>query len=332
MKIIIPMAGMGKRMRPHTLTTPKPLIRFAGNSIVEHLIRQISGAVSEPIDEIAFIVGHFGKEVEDSLSQAAKNIGAKASIYYQEEALGTAHAILCAAPSLQGPVVVAFADTLFYCSAKLNAEKDSVIWTKHIDDPSAFGVVLTDTDNRITGFVEKPKTPVSNLAIIGIYFFKDGKNLKNELQFLIDHDVRKGNEYQLTDALQNMMEKGVRFYSEAVDEWLDCGNKEATVQTHARVLEHEGHYVDATAQTEDSVIIPPCHIAAGAHIVRSVVGPHVTVDSGSEIKDSVVCDTIIQKKVTVADTVLRHSMLGNEAHVRTGVHSLNLGDFSCMES
>lgn len=332
MKIIIPMAGMGKRMRPHTLTTPKPLIRFAGSSIVEHLIRQISGAVSEPIDEIAFIVGHFGQEVEDSLAQAAKNIGAKASIYYQEEALGTAHAILCAAPSLQGPVVVAFADTLFYCSAKLNAEKDSVIWTKHIDDPSAFGVVLTDADHRITGFVEKPKTPVSNLAIIGIYFFKDGGNLKNELQFLIDHNVRKGNEYQLTDALQNMMEKGVRFYSEPVDEWLDCGNKEATVQTHARVLLHEGHFVDTAAKIKDSVIVPPCHIAAGADISGSVVGPCVTVDSHGTITRSVVSDSIIQTGASVEDTVLRHSMIGHEAHVRTGAHSLNLGDFSCLES
>lgn len=326
------MAGMGKRMRPHTLTTPKPLIRFAGKSIVEHLIGQISQAVKEPIEEIAFITGHFGAKTESDLRQAARNIGAKASIYYQEEALGTAHAILCAAPSLQGPLVVAFADTLFYCSNRLDTTQDSVIWTKRVPDPSAFGVVLTDADQRITGFVEKPKTPVSDLAIIGIYFFKDGENLRNELQYLIDHNVRKGNEYQLTDALQNMMEKGLRFYSEPVEEWLDCGNKEATVQTHARVLEHQGHSVDADAKVEQSVIVPPCHIAAGAVISHSVVGPYVTVDAGSKIERSVVSDTIVQQNASIENTVLRHSMIGNEAYAQSEVRMLNLGDFSGSES
>lgn len=326
------MAGMGKRMRPHTLTTPKPLIRFAGKSIVEHLIGQISQAVKEPIEEIAFITGHFGAKTESDLRQAARNIGAKASIYYQEEALGTAHAILCAALSLQGPLVVAFADTLFYCSNRLDTTQDSVIWTKRVPDPSAFGVVLTDADQRITGFVEKPKTPVSDLAIIGIYFFKDGENLRNELQYLIDHNVRKGNEYQLTDALQNMMEKGLRFYSEPVEEWLDCGNKEATVQTHARVLEHQGHSVDAGAQVEQSVIVPPCHIAAGAVISHSVVGPYVTVDAGSKIERSVVSDTIVQQNASIENTVLRHSMIGNEAYAQSEARMLNLGDFSGSES
>lgn len=331
MKIIIPMAGMGKRMRPHTLTTPKPLIRFAGKSIVEHLIGQISQAVNEPIDEIAFITGHFGQKTEDDLKQAAKNIGAKAFIYYQEEALGTAHAILCAAPSLQGPLVVAFADTLFYCSNKLDTTQDSVIWTKRVPDPSAFGVVLTDASRNITGFVEKPKTPVSDLAIIGIYFFKDGNNLKNELQYLIEHDVRKGNEYQLTDALQNMMQKGIRFYSETVDEWLDCGNKEATVQTHACVLQHQGNSVDSAATIENSVIVPPCHIEAGAFISHSVVGPYVTVDAGSRIEHSVVSNSIVQKNVRIKDLVLHRSMLGNDACAQDAARVLNLSDFSGME-
>lgn len=326
------MAGMGKRMRPHTLTTPKPLIRFAGKAIVEHLIDQISQAVADPIDEIAFVTGHFGKKVENDLKQAAGNIGAKASIYYQEEALGTAHAILCAAPSLQGPLVVAFADTLFYSDRKLDTGRDAVIWTKRVENPDAFGVVLTDPDSGITGFVEKPRTPVSDLAIIGIYFFKDGNNLRNELQFLIDNDLRKGNEYQLTDALQNMLGKGLRFYSEPVDEWLDCGNKEATVQTHACVLKHLGHSVDAGARVAHSVIIPPCHIAAGATISHSVVGPCVTVDAGSSIERSVISDSIVQKDARIENTVLRHSMIGNEAYVRVTDRVLNLGDFSGLES
>ena len=259
-------------------------------------------------------------------------IGAKGSIYHQEEALGTAHAILCAADSLQGPVVVAFADTLFFCHNKLNLDKDSIIWTKKVPDPSAFGVVLTDPYNRITGFVEKPKTPVSNQAIIGIYFFKDGENLKRELQYLIDHDIRKGGEYQLTDALQNMMEKGLKFYSEPVDEWLDCGNKDATVATHTSVLQHIGHYVDPKAKVEESIIIPPCFIAADTEIRQSVIGPFVSVESGSRIQHAVLSETIIQKKSEVENMVLTKSMIGNEAYISTKVTSVNLGDFSRFES
>ena len=332
MKIIIPMAGMGKRMRPHTLTTPKPLIHLAGKPIVEHLIDEIALAIKEPIDEIAFVIGHFGETTEQALVASAQKIGAKGSIYYQENALGTAHAILCAEKSLHGPVVVAFADTLFFCNSKLNLDKDSIIWTKKVSDPSAFGVVLADPFNRITGFVEKPKTPVSNQAIIGIYFFKDGENLKNELQYLIDNDIKKGTEYQLTDALQNMMEKGLKFYSEPVDEWLDCGNKDATVETHTSVLKHIGHHVDPGAIVEEAIIIPPCFIAAETEIRQSVVGPYVSVEKGSKIRHAVVSQSIIQKKSEVENTVLTKSMIGNEAYISTNVSSVNLGDFSRFES
>ena len=304
------MAGMGKRMRPHTLTTPKPLIHLAGKPIVEHLIDEISQSVKEPIDEIAFIIGNFGEKTEQALKDA----------------------ILCAAASLHGPVVVAFADTLFFSQGKLSLDKDSIIWTKKVNDPSAFGVVLADQFNRITGFVEKPKTPVSNQAIIGIYFFKDGENLKNELQFLIDNNIKKGDEYQLTDALQNMMEKGLKFYSEPVDEWLDCGNKEATVSTHTCVLRHIGHYVDPRAIVEDSIIIPPCFIAADTRINQSVVGPFVSIESGSKIEHSVLSESIIQKKSEVENMVLTRSMIGNEAYINTKVTSVNLGDFSRLES
>lgn len=325
------MAGLGKRMRPHTLTTPKPLIHLAGKSIVEHLVGEISSAVKQPVDEIAFIMGHFGKEAEDAVLESAKKIGAKGSIFYQEEPWGTAHAILCAAPVLHGPVVVAFADTIFYCSKPLDLNHDSVIWTMEVADPSAFGVVLTDPENRIKGFVEKPRTPVSRQAIIGIYFFKDGENLRNELQYLIDNNIRKGKEYQLTDALQNMMEKGLEFYSEPVDEWLDCGNKNATVATHTRVLEHQGHFVSPLAHVEDSVILPPCHIAAQVKIRHSVIGPHVSIGTECEIINSIIRETILQRKVQIENANIRQSMIGNEAGVRASANQFSLGDFSHFE-
>lgn len=332
MKIVIPMAGIGKRMRPHTLTTPKPLIRLAGKSIVEHLVEEISKAVKDPVDEIAFVMGHFGEEAEREVLEAARKIGAEGRIYYQEEALGTAHAILCAADSLQGPVVVAFADTIVYCSEPLDLQHDSVIWTMKVDDPSAFGVVLTDKDNKIKGFVEKPKTKVSDRAIIGIYFFKDGEGLRHELQYLIDHDVRKGKEYQLTDALQNMLDKGLSFYSAAVDEWLDCGNQQATVQTHTRVLEHQGQFVAPSARLENSVLVPPCHIGANVIIKNSVVGPYVSVGEGSEIENSRLSESILQEEVRMRHTVAELSMFGKKSEISGAASVFALSDYSRVQT
>ncbi|MEE1021437.1 MAG: nucleotidyltransferase family protein, partial [Bacteroidales bacterium] len=237
MKIVIPMAGMGKRLRPHTLVTPKPLIELAGKPIVQHLCEDIREVVGEEIEEIGFIIGDFGKEVENNLLNIAKQLGTTGKIYYQNEPLGTAHAILCAKESLSGKVTVAFADTLFDAGFTLETNEDGIIWTHKVEDPSAFGVVKKNADQTICGFVEKPKEFVSNEAIIGIYYFKDGENLRNELQYLIDNNITKSGEYQLTDALQNMLDKGLKFKTNDVKEWLDCGNPQATVETCGRVLE-----------------------------------------------------------------------------------------------
>src|ERR1041385_729292 len=211
MKIIIPMAGMGKRMRPHTLTTPKPLIPIAGKSIVQRLVEDIVSVSNEKVDEIAFIIGDFGKESEESLKKIAIDLKAKASIFYQDEALGTAHAILCAKEALKGKVIVAFADTLFKADFKLDDSKDGIIWVQKVEDPRPFGVVKVNERNMITEFVEKPENFVSDLAIIGIYYFKDGENLRKELEFLIEHNIKDKGEFQLTSALANMKDKGLNF-------------------------------------------------------------------------------------------------------------------------
>jgi len=178
MKIIVPMAGMGKRMRPHTLTIPKPLLPIVGKPIVQRLVESIGAMSGSTIDEVAFIIHpSFGVAVEKQLVALAEKLGAKGSIYYQTEALGTAHAILCAGDSLEGNVTVAFADTLFKADFSVDTEQDGAIWVKRVDDPSAFGVIKTDADGHITEFIEKPATFVSDMAIIGIYYFKDGAYL-----------------------------------------------------------------------------------------------------------------------------------------------------------
>lgn len=324
------MAGRGSRLRPHTLTIPKPLIPVAGKPIVQRLVEDITKVCGEPVEEIAFIIGDFGDQVEKDLISVAENLGAKGSIYHQEEALGTAHAILCAQNSLEGKVVVAFADTLFKADFTLDSDADGIIWVNQIDDPSAFGVVKLDGNNIITDFVEKPQTYVSDLAIIGIYFFKDGANLKNELQYLIDNDIKDKGEYQLTNALENMKNKGIKFKTGKVIEWLDCGNKNATVNSNQRVLEFEKNLdtIDASAEITNSTIIQPTRVLKGAKIINSVVGPHVTIGLNSVITDSVIKNSIVQNDSNVSGVVCENSMIGNKVNYQISPKDLSVGDYN----
>jgi len=328
------MAGRGSRLRPHTLTIPKPLVPVGGKPIVHRLVEDIAAVCSERIDEIAFVVGRFGDEVEQELIRVAENLGAKGSIHYQDIPLGTAHAVLCAAEHLEGPVVVAFADTLFKANFKIDPNDDGILWVKQIDDPSAFGVIKMNDKGEIIDFVEKPKEFVSDLAMIGIYYFKDGLRLRKELQYLIENNVIKGGEYQLPDALRRLTEAGYRFKPGEVIEWLDCGNKEVTVHTNQRVLEYDfeknRQMVSETADILDSVIIPPCFIGEGVVIENSVVGPHVSLGKGTRIINSVISNSNIQERSEVTNAVITNSMIGSNAIYKGAARDLSLGDFSTV--
>lgn len=332
MRIIVPMAGMGKRMRPHTLTVPKPLIPVAGKPIVQRLVEDITKVCAEPVEEIAFIIGRFGDEAEKTLLNIAKELGAKGTIYYQDEALGTAHAILCAAQSLEGKVIVAFADTLFKADFKLDESKEGIIWVQSVENPSAFGVVKMDEQNHIIEFVEKPKTFVSDLAIIGIYYFKDGANLRNELQYLIDHNIRGNNEFQLTDALENMKAKGIVFSPGKVDEWLDCGNKNATVNTNTRVLFHLKNELKLpiSVKQENSKIIEPCFIGEHVVIKNSTIGPNVSLGANCTVENSLISNSIIQNSTQIYNAEISNSMLGNHVVYTGKSNDLSIGDYSTI--
>mgnify|MGYP002621542359 CR=1 FL=1 len=324
------MAGMGKRMRPHTLTVPKPLIPVAGKPIVQWLVEDITKMCNEKVDEIAYIIGDFGKEVENDLLRIAASLGAKGSIYYQDEPLGTAHAIMCAKDSLKGKVIVAFADTLFRADFKIDSEMDGVIWVSRIDDPKMFGVVKLDNDGVITDFVEKPQEFISDLAIIGIYYFRDGDYLRSELQYLLDNNIREKGEYQLTNALENMKKKGTRFVPGKVDEWLDCGNKDATVYTNKRVLEihKDNNMVAASAKLHNSVIIPPCFVGDSVELVNTVLGPHVSIGSNSKVQNSVISNSIIQSNTSIQNSILDNSMIGHYSEFVNKPEQVSLSDYS----
>ncbi|MES2763585.1 MAG: sugar phosphate nucleotidyltransferase [Bacteroidota bacterium] len=334
MKIIIPMAGKGKRMRPHTLTVPKPLINVAGKPIVQRLVEDITKVCGEKVDEIAFIIGSdFGKEVEENLIKIAESQGAKGTICYQEKALGTAHAIMCAKESITGKTVVAFADTLFKADFVMDTNQEGVIWVQGIEDPRQFGVVKLNDAGVITDFIEKPETFVSNLAIIGIYYFKDGDNLKKELQYLLDNDIKEKGEYQLTNALENMKQKGIAFTPGKVTEWLDCGNKDATVYTNQRVLEFEKGKTTLKGKnlvTENSIIIEPCFIGDNVVIKDAIVGPHVSIGAGSSICDAIVKNSIIQSNTKLSHTVITNSMIGEGAEVKGKALDLSMSDYTTI--
>jgi glucose-1-phosphate thymidylyltransferase len=331
MNIIIPMAGMGKRMRPHTLTTPKPLIPIAGKPMVQRIVEDITKVCDEKVDEIAFVVGRFGKEAENNLVKVAESLGAKGRIFYQDEPLGTAHAIMCAKECVTGKVVVAFADTLFKADFKLDSSKEGIIWVQKVEDPKPFGVVKINADDVITDFVEKPQTFVSDLAIIGIYYFRDGDYLRNELQYLLDNDIKDKGEYQLTNALENMKTKGTKFSPGKVKEWLDCGNKDATVHTNSRILEFIKDEKKTTKfENSNSVITEPCFIGEGVKLVNSKIGPHVSIGANTVIDNSVVKNSIIQTNSKIINADLSNAMVGNYAEFSGKSSDASIGDYTVI--
>ena len=334
MKIIVPMAGMGKRMRPHTHTTAKPLLPIAGKPIVQRLVEDLAAVAGEPVEEVAFVVHpSFGMKVEQELVAIAKAVGARGTIHYQEVALGTAHAILCAEKALSGRIIVAFADTLFRAQLKLDKDCDGVIWVNKVEDPRQFGVVKLDDKGVITEFVEKPQQFVSDLAIIGIYYFADGEYLRKEMQYLIDNDIKDKGEYQLTNAMENMKQKGARFKAGSVDVWMDCGNKNAMVDTNTKVLgflKGAKDLVAGSVKKENSVVIEPCFIGENVTITNSIVGPNVSIEAGATISGSVVRNSILRGHTRVQDCVMDNSMIGERASVKGTALDVSISDDSTL--
>lgn len=332
------MAGRGSRLRPHTLTVPKPLIPVAGKPIVHRLVSDIAKVLGEPIEEVAFILGDpafFGDDVVESLMELAKELGAKGSIYRQDQPLGTGHAIMSAKESLSGPAVIAYADTLIRADFDLDKTADSVIWVKQVERPEAFGVVKLSKDNHIVELVEKPQEFVSDLAVIGIYYFKDVAVLKNELQHVLDNDITNGGEYQINDGIKRMMEKGMKFVPGQVDEWMDCGNKNVTVETNQRMLgflEKDGEKLIAdSVKTENANIIEPCFIGENVVLKNTTVGPFVSVGANTVLENSTIKNSLIQKNSKISNANLDNAMIGNHVVFNGNFEAISIGDYSVLE-
>lgn len=330
------MAGRGSRLRPHTLTIPKPLIPVAGKPIVHRLVEDIAGVINQEIEEIAFIIHEsFGKKVEEDLIAIAEKLGSKGKIYYQNEALGTGHAIMCAKDSLSGPAVIAYADTLIRADFDLDQTADSVIWVKQVEHPEAFGVINLNDANEIVELVEKPKEFVSDLAVIGIYYFKDVAVLKNELQYVLDNNIIHGGEYQINDGIKQMMAKGMKFVPGEVDAWMDCGNKDVTVETNSRMLNflHDDgeHLIDYGVKQDNSTIISPCYIGEDVVLINATVGPNVSLGKGCHVMNSKIKNSLVQTHTHIKNADLDNAMIGNHVNFDGNFKSISIGDYSVLE-
>jgi len=330
MKLIVPMAGRGTRLRPHTHVTPKPLLPVVGRTMVERIVETFAGALGT-FDEAVFILGpDFGDAVEDQLTEICQRFGISASFGVQTTALGTAHAVAQAGDKLAGECVLVFADTLFTMDSAPDLDADAVIWVMEVEDPSRFGVAVKDATGRITDFVEKPDTPISNEAIVGIYYIREGERLAREIQYLMDNNITgKGDEFQLTDALDRMLKDGATFKTAAVNEWLDCGTIPAIKETTQIMLAKDGEN-RKEGTIENSHIIEPVFIGEGATVRDSVVGPFAAIHGGATISESAVRNTIVFGDATIDSSALDASLVGHAADVRGFAGTLNIGDHATV--
>lgn len=322
------MAGRGTRLRPHTHVTPKPLLPVVGVPMVERIVNTFTEVLPRPLTEGIFVLGDFPSEVNDQLTGICERHGMKASFAYQDEALGTGHAVYCAREFLEGEVITVFADTVFTIDEAVSLEgADVVAFVKWVDDPRRFGVVMKDGD-RITGFVEKPAEIISHETLIGIYYVQEGRRLREALQHIIENDVTgHGREYQLTDAFDYLIKEGLVFKTAQVTDWLDCGTIDALMDTSRFLLNRPGEARNL-GTVEESVVIEPVFIGEGAVLRRSIVGPNVVVEAGAEITDSIVRDSLIFSGARVRTYNLTDSLVGQNASLVGHLQKLNVGDHS----
>ncbi len=321
MKAVIPVAGVGTRMRPHTYSLPKVLLNVAGKPILGHIIDALSDF---GIDDIVIITGYKGELVEEFVLKSYPNI--KFEFCKQDEMLGLGHAILQAKETFNDePILIILGDTIFDIDLKATVSTEhNVLAVKAVEDPSRFGVVLVNQRGVIQKLVEKPKEMISNLAIVGIYSIKNSSLLSECLEYLVTNDIKTRGEYQLTDALQLMINKGEIFEICYVDGWFDCGKPETLLSTNEYLLERN----HIPVVIKDTIIIPPVFVSDSATITNSIIGPYATISDGAIITNSIIKNSIISFNAIVKNSLLKKSIIGSDAEVKGTFSTLNVGDSS----
>ncbi len=335
MNVIIPMAGLGSRLRPITPTTPKPLIKLAGKTIIHRIIGELYQYTQ--VKNIGFILQQKNALVENDLREiVSKEFDKNINVYffYQKKAEGTAHAIYCAKRLLKGKLLVIFSDTLFFLKNPINFSEldkyDGAIFVKQVKDPSSYGVVKKNDKGIVIDFIEKPINPVSKLAIIGVYYFKQAEKLGREIEQIISKKLLEKKEYQLTTALRNLYKTGDDFTTIEVQDWLDCGTPENLIETNSYLLtkqKYEDLFSVNTNGTKNQ-IIEPVYIGENVIIKKSKIGPNVSIENNCIVEGSVIKNTIIQESVVVENGNLEKSILGKFSKYNSKSKSLIIGPYS----
>ncbi len=332
LKIVIPMAGWGTRMRPQTWSKPKPLVSVAGKTAFDHLMQMFTSVPASFEVEFVFIIGpYLGEQIPVYVEKNYPHI--KASYVVQEEMKGQSHALWLARHSLHGPTMMVFSDTLVETDFSFIADEklDGVAWVKPVPDPRRFGVAEVDETGQITRLIEKPQTMENNLVLVGCYFFKKGEKLIAAIDEQIKRQVQLKGEYFLADAINIMLEHGAKMRPEKVDVWLDTGTIEATLETNVYMLDHGRDNSAEAAQREGLTIIHPVFVHPTARVERAVIGPHVSIGAGCEVNHCIISNSILDEGAVATQSVLHGSFVGRQARVEGRARAVNIGDNSSIQ-
>lgn len=329
MKALIPVAGAGTRLRPHTYTQPKPLIPVAGKPIISFIIDQL---VSVGIKDFVFVIGYLGEKIKLYIEQQYPDLNI--SFVQQNERLGLGHAVWSAREELADTedIFIVLGDTIFDLDlSRMMAEPTSCLAIKRVDTPWEFGVAEISETGYVEKVVEKPKIPKSNMALVGLYKIKEVQGLLNAIKYNIDNNIRTVGEFQLTDGIMRMIEKGVKFRTVTVDNWFDCGKKEVLLETNTMLLKRKKYATQHIPKFEDAIIIPPVSLGKNCKIKHSIVGPNVAVGDNASIEFSIVKNSIIGNYAHLNEVVLHKSVVGADASIKGLSQSLNIGDNTEMD-
>ena len=327
------MAGKGTRLRPFTLTCPKPLLQINDKTIVEYLIDQISSKLTAQIDEIIYILGdeaYFNSDIVTSLTLIANKYNAKTKVYRQLDQLGTGHALMCAEDSLEGPSIIAYADTMIQGQISIDSNVDGIIWVKKVKNPSSYGVVRLDEKQNIIDLVEKPKSYVSDLAVVGIYYFKDISIIRDELKIHLNEKLSPGKEYLLNYGIERMIKNKKVFKSQEIETWMDCGTPRLLIESAKKIMNSQinSEVNNSFAKTGNVKIKPPVFIGKNVKIKDSEIGPFVSIGDDTDISNSNIESTLIYNSVKVSNADIKNSILGAYSIYDGSNKEIFLGDYS----
>jgi glucose-1-phosphate thymidylyltransferase len=324
MKAIIPVAGIGSMLRPHTHTQPKALVPVAGKAILAHII---DGLIEGGIRDFVLVIGYLGDKIEKYVTSTYPDI--RVEFVVQEPRKGLGHAIWVTHPHIETEkeILIVLGDTIVNVDLKeIIRSPNSVLGVMKVDNPCLFGVAEVDTTGMIRRLIEKPRIPKSNLALVGIYKIADPPLLVRSLQYIMDNQVLTQNEYHLTDALMHMIEQGAPMTTIQVNNWYDCGKKDTLLEANAILLNRLGYRNASYPQFPDSIIVPPVSIGENCQVHGSIIGPNVAIGDNTTIRSSIIRDTIIGSYSALANVVMNYSVIGNDSSLKGLSQSLNIGD------